>query len=369
MTVYVIDIEALSSRYTGQWKAHVPNLIRERGHDVVVIEGSDDLPDATTPGMFLNFPATNIYKADQVRQLAELFSQDKIRDGDQFIFTDAWHPGIINLRYMADLLNIQIITHGLWHAGSYDPHDGLGRLIGNEDGWCRYAELSMFEAYTHNWFATQEHINLFGRTQLRHLHKRDINEMRLNGKICKTGWPMDYLRELPRNHLGVPKRDKILFPHRIAPEKQAGIFRDLAMHLPEYEFVVCQDQQLTKDQYHQHLAESKIVFSANLQETLGITTCGEGPLFGAVPLAPGRLTYTEIFSQHEEFLYPSAWTANWGAYERHREQLVDKIRETIRRYDQLVPVVENFCATALTQYFHADVLLDVIDNHARENVQ
>lgn len=368
MTIYIVDIEGISTRYTGEWKEHVPALIRNRGHDVVVIEGPEDLPDCTTPGAFLNFAGTNVYKADQVRQMAQMFSENRVKDGDQFLFTDAWHPGIINLRYMADLLGIKIITHGLHHAGSYDPQDFLGRLIGNESGWCRYAELSMFEAYDHNWYATQEHINLLGRTQLRHHSKQEIQEMRLNGKLCKTGWPMEYLRSLPNNHLGVPKQDKILFPHRIAPEKQAGIFRDLALHLPEYDFIVCQDQQLTKDQYHQHLSESKIVFSANLQETLGITTCGEGPLFGAVPLAPARLTYTEIFSQHEEFLYPSQWTLSWEHYELHRDELVDKIRETINRYDQLASVVDHFCKTSLGQYFHADVLLDVIDNHARKSV-
>jgi predicted dienelactone hydrolase len=46
------------------------------------------------------------------------------------------------------------------------------------------------------------------------------------------------------------KRDIILFPHRIAPEKQVDIFRDLAEQLPEYEFVVCQEQELTKNEYH-----------------------------------------------------------------------------------------------------------------------
>lgn len=365
MTVYIVDIEPLETRYTGQWKTHVPNLIRSRGHDVVVIEGPAKLPSCTTPGAFLNFAATNVYKAEQVRKMAELFSENEVKDGDQFVFTDAWHPGIINLRYMADLLNIRIITHGLFHAGSYDENDFLGRLIGNEPGWCRYAELGMFEAYTHNWFATQEHINLFGRIQLRHHSPRDINEMRLTGKICRTGWPMEYLRHLCLNHAGAAKRNKILFPHRVAPEKQVDIFRDLAQHLPEYEFVVCQDQQLTKAQYHQQLAESKILFSANLQETLGITTCGEGPLFGVVPLAPARLTYTEIFHQHQEFLYPSDWTLSWDHYVVNRQNLIDKIRVTMDRYHQLVPVVKAYNATALSQYFHADALLNVLDNHAQ----
>ena len=29
------------------------------------------------------------------------------------IFTDAWHPGIINVKYMAELLGIKVITHDM----------------------------------------------------------------------------------------------------------------------------------------------------------------------------------------------------------------------------------------------------------------
>ena len=43
---------------------------------------------------------------------------------------------------------------GLWHAGSYDPHDFLGRLIGDKP-WVRNAERSMFACYNDNFFATQ----------------------------------------------------------------------------------------------------------------------------------------------------------------------------------------------------------------------
>ena len=54
----------------------------------------------------------------------------------------------------------------------------------------------------------------------------------------RTGWPMEYLKTMftPKK-----KEDIILFPHRIAPEKQVEIFRDLAKEMPEYKFIVCQD--------------------------------------------------------------------------------------------------------------------------------
>ena len=131
MNVFIVDLEAVETRYTGQWKAHVPNLLRKAGHNVQIISGPMDIPSATTPGAFLNFGGTNIYKASQVEQMGRLFCNGAVHPGDHFIFTDAWHPGIINLKYMSDLLNIPVTTHGLWHAGSYDPQDFLGRLVGN----------------------------------------------------------------------------------------------------------------------------------------------------------------------------------------------------------------------------------------------
>ena len=73
MKVYLIDLEAVETRYTGQWKTHVPSLLEAQGHDVVVISGPTDIPSATTPGAFLNFGGTNIYKASQVEQIGRLF--------------------------------------------------------------------------------------------------------------------------------------------------------------------------------------------------------------------------------------------------------------------------------------------------------
>ena len=84
-----------------------------------------------------------------------------------------------------------------------------------------------------------------------------------------------------------------MFPHRIAPEKQHDIFLDLADSFPDYKFITAHDKQLTKNEYHELLAKSKMVFSANLQETLGISWY-EGASLGAVPFVPDRLSYSEM---------------------------------------------------------------------------
>ena len=161
MTLWLLDLESVESRYTSQWKTHLPKLLKD--FNVKVVEGADDIPPATTPGAFLNFGGTNIYKSTQIEKIARAFTNGEVKSGDHILFTDAWHPGIINIKYMSELLGIKVITHGLWHAGSYDPADFLGRLIGDAP-WVRHAERSMFECFDHNYFATQFHIDLFKKS-------------------------------------------------------------------------------------------------------------------------------------------------------------------------------------------------------------
>lgn len=165
--IYLVDLESVESRYTKQWKTHFPKLIAKSGFNVKVIDGpSAGIPEATTPGAFLNFGGTNIYKAAQISKIAELFCNGEVKDGDYFLYTDAWNPTVIQLKYMAELLGIKIRIGGMWHAGSYDPQDFLGRLIGNKV-WVRNAEMAMYECFDDNYFATKFHIDIFTQTFLR----------------------------------------------------------------------------------------------------------------------------------------------------------------------------------------------------------
>jgi len=361
--VFLVDLEAVSTRYTGEWKTHVPSLLRKRGHNVQIISGPEDIPTATTPGAFLNFGGTNIYKSGQVEQMGRLFCNGSVHPGDHFIFTDAWHPGIINLKYMSDLLGIPITTHGLWHAGSYDPQDFLGRLVGDKP-WVRNAEKSFYHAFDHNHFATDFHIKMFYENLIQpdldrksSMYKTVMEDMLFTKKVVRTGWPMEYMDNILTTYKGMPKRELILFPHRIAPEKQVEIFRDLATQLPQYEFVVCQDQPLSKDEYHTLLGQSKIVFSANLQETLGIS-CYEGTLVDAIPMVPDRLSYSEMY--HEGFKYPSEWTESFEKYETYRDHLRHHIVTTMSHYDKRVEQVQTQATDLTEQFFSAGKLLEHI---------
>jgi hypothetical protein len=364
MNVFLVDLESVETRYTGQWKTHVPALLKKAGHNVQIISGPTDIPTATTPGAFLNFGGTNIYKASQVEQMGRLFCSGAVKPGDHFLFTDSWHPGIINLKYMSELLNIPVVTHGLWHAGSYDPQDFLGRLVGNKP-WVRNAEKSFFHAFDHNYFATDFHIRMFVTNLLNDYPtenpwlEEDLADIIAgeDPRFVRTGWPMEYMEDTLTMYKNMPKRDLILFPHRIAPEKQVDIFRDLATHLPQYEFVVCQDQQLTKNEYHNLLGEAKIVFSANLQETLGIS-CYEGAVVNAIPMVPDRLSYSEMY--YDTFKYPSVWTNDYDTYTVYRPDLCRAIIEHMDNYSTRIPAIRKQAKDLYDQFFSANNLLNNI---------
>ena len=349
MTIHIVDIEAVDTRYTKQWKDCLPKQLRRATNEDVVVISGGETPQATTPGAFLNFGGTNVYKSKQLETIGEMFCNGEIKNGDYFLYTDAWNPTVIQLRYMAELLGVDIRVGGLWHAGSYDPHDFLGRLIGNKP-WVRHAEMSMFECYDDNFFASDFHIDMF----------TDVfdEDYAIDwDSIKRVGWPMEYLKDSLVPYSGMDKRDLILFPHRIAPEKQVEIFRDLAEQLPQYEFVVCQERELTKNEYHNLLGEAKMVFSANLQETLGISWY-EGAITNAIPMVPDRLSYSEMAVP--EFKYPSEWTEDFNSYRSNRTKVVAQIVEYMEHYDDFQVALEKQRTKLNKEFFSGAALYDAI---------
>jgi hypothetical protein len=208
----------------------------------------------------------------------------------------------------------------------------------------------MFECYDDNFFASDFHIDMFTDVF-------DEDYAIDYDSIKRVGWPMEYLKNSLDSYKGMEKKDLILFPHRIAPEKQVDIFRDLKERLPQYEFVVCQEQELTKNEYHNLLGEAKLVFSANLQETLGISWY-EGALVDTIPMVPDRLSYSEMALP--EFKYPSAWTEDYDAYLHHRDKVVAQIVNYMENYEDLLVSLDKQRTKLNKDFFSGTALYKAI---------
>lgn len=293
MTIWIFAIEPIDSRYTRQWFDHLPKTLSNRCsyHQSAQLSGHT-VPPVTTPGAFLDFTATNIWKSTQLAEFMHAVRDGKVQRGDHVLFTDAWNPAALQVRYTNDLMDLGLVMHGMWHAGSYDPADFLGRLIGN-DPWVRHTEKAYFHAFHHNYFATEFHIEMFVKNLFEVADVEGFKQLH-GDRIVRTGWPMEYTVDMLQPYSNIPKKQQIVFPHRIAPEKQLHIFKELEKLLPQYEFIVCQEKKLTKHEYHTIMGQSMLCFSANLQETLGIGQI-EATFCNTIPLCPDRLSYREMY--------------------------------------------------------------------------
>lgn len=349
-TIYIIPIEPIDQRYTKQWYDNIPvileSAIKERGqsYDVVTIDGEDYKPDNRTPGAFLDFGATNVYKATQTSEVAKLFSEGKIKAGDKFLVTDAWNFVITAIRYMSELLDIPVEIHGIWHAGSYDPTDILGYKMNT--AWSHESERSWFHACDYNYYATQQHIDKFFRNL-------GIDDSYRN-KAILSGQPHELIVEPLVEKQSVPQNGSVLWPHRYNDDKLPEIAEDLKS---EFNMVITQKMNLDKEAYYATMSETSAIFSCALHENLGISVM-EATLTGAIPIVPDRVSYTEMYLP--EFKYPSEWTSSYEAYEQNKDKLVAYIRDRVEHPENYIGYLKQQQQILIDNYLSCKVMIDTI---------
>ncbi len=344
--LWLVPLEKIPTRYTQEWYYHVPNMLLEKSiakninvdlvefedydlnsEKITIVNIAGELPSQkASKGAFINFASTNIWKASQAQKIAIAFNNNWVKPGDKFYFTDSWNTTILQVRYMSDLMAIPVEIHSQWHAGNHDPSDALAQRIVNKD-WIENTEAALFFAIDKNYFTTDFYWAMFYRNVLGSSVRKEVEK-----KIVRCGYPNSYLIDKLDQYQHTEKERIVLFPHRICAEKQTDIFKDLEKEfkdLPDYKdvkFIVCQEQNLNKQEYHELLGRSMVVFSAALQETYGIAQT-EAIFAGSYPLSPNRLSYAEMYTDH--YRYPSEWTENFDTYTNNKNNLIKLICSTI----------------------------------------
>jgi hypothetical protein len=345
-TIFLVPIEPIDSRYTKQWYENIPKIIGDRITELkldpweVVTVAGEGATNGTTDGAFLDFAATNYYKAAQVQAISELFMHGRVKPGDKFLVTDAWNFAITAIRYMSDLLEIPVEIHGIWHAGNYDPTDILGMKM--QKDWPPHQERAWYYACDYNWFATNFHRSMF----LKNLGICDAF------KAHRSGQPHEYIIPQLEDLLDTPKQDKVIWPHRYNADKQPEIAEELKT---DFNMIITAKMGLNKEAYYRELASSKVIFSCALHENLGISIM-EAVLSGVIPVLPDRCSYAEMYPA--EFLYPSTWTSSEENFLHYKPQLVEFIRDRMHHPEKYAYALGIAQDTIKNSYLTCNKMLD-----------
>lgn len=280
-----IPIESLEERYSAQWNRQIPKQLKQLGIDHRTIYPTTWEGEGTiNVGEFLDVFQTHIFKSAQLVSVIRLIQEGHIKDGDVLFFHDLWFPGIEALFYIRDATGIKFKITGMLHAGTYDPNDFLTRV--GMKRWAHHCESAWFSQVDAIFVATVYHKQLV-----------EFANPQYKLPIYVTGLPL-YRSGMEFPTEPVEKENIVVFPHRLAPEKQPEVFRRIAEHLQDklkgWQFIFSKEVCKTKAEYYHLLARSKISVSCALQETWGIAM-QESVFAGCIPLVPDRLSYAEMY--------------------------------------------------------------------------
>lgn len=282
MNLIHVPIELLEERYSQQWFQWFSEAFLKSD---TITSYIDVLPELglnakIETGQFLDVIKTNTFKAQQLEAITLLFQQNKITADTVFFFTDAWFPGLEMLSYIRDALKIPFKIVGIVHAGTWDKYDYIYQV--GMQPWGQYCEKAWLTILDAVFVATQFHKNLI-------LESHPGFEQ----KIYVTGLPI-----FPTFVKPLKKEKIIVFPHRLAPEKQPELFDQLRDQFrdvfDDWQLVKTKDVCNTKQEYYDLLNQAQIAVSFAQQETFGIAML-EATLCGCIPIVPNRLSYTELY--------------------------------------------------------------------------
>lgn len=322
--VIFVPIEKIPARYT---EMMFDAVCKHLNSTDIVVYPNVEIDSQIKRGQFLDIVNTCKFKAAQLQEIAELFNQEKIQDGDVFLIGDIFFPGIESIRYMAELMDINVKIYGINYAGRADSTDFVQKL----DGWADFSEAG-YHLICDGIFAGSDD------------HKKNIvNYFNLPwSSVHTTGliWDLEYMQKYKDAIGKIEKEDFIIWPHRWCDEKgiydlidfafttnkkiivtSSGPVRDVIRVPENIEFQF----NLTKLEYFTLMAKARWYLSTGYQETFGFCT-QEAIFFGCNILVPDQACYSEMVPavniytdineidakfDNEDLTIPFEWTWRW----------------------------------------------------------
>ena len=321
MSLFYVPLESYEERYTAQlsraetgwleakWKKYGVEYTRINGE----MHEHGDLPNKITTGVVLDVQTRTRWAFRQVETILHLMETGDITGRDTIYFDDFWHPGIEQVRYMMDQLQVYPDLCSFLWAQSVDKYDFTYR----SKPWMRPIEQGIGAMMDKIFVANTELKDLVRESGIARPGKTTV---------YVVGLPFDSV-EVASNFVKSPveRTDKVVFSSRFDSEKNPDFMMEVAAKVikrcKNAQFVVCTSAKelrsnsnhplnmaaqmqdaypnnfivktgLTKKQYYHELQSAKIQFNCADQDWVSYTLL-EAVTAGAVPIYPVFRSFVE----------------------------------------------------------------------------
>ena len=286
--IIYIPLEELPQRYTGMMNNAIYPLVD------ITLYPDIEIDKEIKRGQFLDIVNTTKFKAAQVQMIADLFNEGKVDNGDVFLVGDIFFPGIESIKYMSELLGINVHVYGINYAGRADKTD----FVQNLSYWADASELGYHQICDGIFVGSEDHKN------------NVVDYFGLNSvTVHATGliWDLGYMEGFDLRDK-FQKEDFVIWPHRWCEEKGIDDLINFAKNtkkkivitssgpkkdLPKLPKNVEYRYGLTKKEYYELMAKARWYLSNAYQETFGYTI-QEAIFFGCQILVPNRACSPEM---------------------------------------------------------------------------
>jgi glycosyltransferase involved in cell wall biosynthesis len=317
--IIYLPLEELPARYTQMMNAAIYPKVD------ISLYPKIEIDTEIKRGQFLDIVNTCKFKAAQLQMVADLFNEGKVENGDAFLIGDIFFPGIEMIKYMSELLGINVRVYGINYAGRADKTDFVQQL----SHWADASEAG-YHFICDGIFVGSEH------------HNANVCEyFKINSPdyVHTTGyvWDLNYMNSF-KDVIGVVEKEEfVIWPHRWCAEKGINELCAFAK-LTDKKIVVTSSGpvkdvgtvpsnielrfNLTKLEYFTLMSKAKWYLSTAYQETQGYTIL-EAIYFGCNILVPDRAccpemvplknVYTSVTEidkkfDKEDLIVPMIWT-------------------------------------------------------------
>jgi len=295
--------------------------------------------------------ADTYYKNTQLRTIMDMLLRGEIKNGDVFVFVNAWNFVAVPLSYFKDEYGLDIKLIGFWGNALFNQESPMWQRFKRKyKSWGREFEHSLFQSYDMNCFLCEEHATLFFNKYSR---------LKRKGNWEVTGFPFEYIAKRVVNK---PKEDIVLFPYEINSDIQVKVFQGLSSELKQYQFVFAQEHHNNRMLYLDLLRKSKSVFCGREAEANPVVLW-EAMVNGVFPMMPDKLMYYYVFPS--KYHYPrelsSAKNNKFLYLLRNRFQMADFVRGVMDGYEDSVQGLLEDAEVMRVKYYGNERFLKVLN--------